>query len=156
MICLTVTITKTYVDHGLYNVPQNTRFALEMLNLVVMFATFVLNISICITEQRQWEFQELHDVIFGIYIAQALVLLLIMTMAINYWTRGGLSYLLYAMHLSIHIGLHSQGLVLPSGRRRPYCPRTLSPSQLFETTQNPPSATGNSSYTRSSPLCKLS
>ena len=93
MICIRVVLTKTYVDHGLYNVPQNTRFTLEMLNLVVMFATIVLNASLCTIG-----FQDLQGVVLGINIVQALVLLLITAMAINYWTRGGLSFLLYTMH----------------------------------------------------------
>ena len=92
MICLRVILTKTYVDHGLFNVPQNIRFGLEMLNLVVMLATFVLNISLCIIEPWPLEmFQNLHGAIFGINFAQSLVLLLVMTMAIIYWTEGWLS-----------------------------------------------------------------
>ena len=105
MICLTVTITKTYVDHGLYNVPQNTRFALEMLNLVVMFATFVLNIVLCIIERPPFE-TSLPVTIFGINLFQALVLLIIMTMATYHWTKGGFPFLLYAMNNFKHILIH--------------------------------------------------
>ena len=49
MLCIRVTISKTYTDHGLFKVPQKTRFSLEMMNLVVMFATIILNISLCVT-----------------------------------------------------------------------------------------------------------
>lgn len=100
MICLRVVLTKTYVDHGLFRIPQKTRFTLEMVNLVVMFATFFLNISLCITELWLWGSVDLLPLIFGTNIVHALVLLLIMAMAIFHWTKG---------------------LVLPSARRRPCC-----------------------------------
>ena len=92
MLFIRVVISKTYMDHGLINVPQKARFALEVVNLVVMFATFILNISLCFTEP--WENQDrdrskLPAAIFGISIGQALVLLLIMLNSIYYWTRGG-------------------------------------------------------------------
>ena len=122
MICIRVVLTKTYVDHGLFNVPQKTRVTLEMVNLVVMFATFFLNISLCITELWRWENVDLLPLILGTNIVHALVLLLIMAMAIYHWTLGGLS-LLPLKHLYLHF--HFQGLVLSSGRRRPCCLRIL-------------------------------
>merc|ERR1711963_1194224 len=89
-----VVISKTYVDHGIFKVPQNMQFIFEMLNLVVMFATFVLNISISIItpmEQAvlsEYWLQDNSDIpgaILGINIAQALVLVLIILNSIFHW-----------------------------------------------------------------------
>ena len=95
---------KTYMDHGFFNVPQKARFAIEMVNLVAMCVTFILNISLCFTEH--WENQEckfvhcafeqwardqskLPGAILAISIGQALVLIVIMLNSIYYWTKGG-------------------------------------------------------------------
>ena len=111
MLFIRVIVSKTYMDYGLFNVPQKERFALEMVNLVVMFVTFILNISLCFTvpwenqnslecglEPRnggcEWEVVDreqsnLPAAIGGSSIGQALVLALIMVNSIHYWTRGG-------------------------------------------------------------------
>ena len=62
-----------------------------MLNLVVMFTTIILNISLCFTEP--WENDDrdqsgLPAAIISINIGQALVLLIILANSIYYWTRG--------------------------------------------------------------------
>jgi len=97
MICLRVVISKTYVDHGIFKVPQNMQFIFEMLNLVVMFATFVLNISMCIiTPMEQaipseyWlqDNSGIPGAILGINIAQAVMLVLIILNSIFHWTKG--------------------------------------------------------------------
>ena len=99
MIYLRVVISKTYVDHGIFKVPQNIQFIFEMVNLVVMLATFVLNISMCIiipmeqdssSESRSRVNSGIPGAILGINIAQALVLILIIVNSIFHWTKGRL------------------------------------------------------------------
>ena len=99
-VMLTLCLHYAYTDHGFFKVPQKARFALEMLNLMVMLSTFILNISLCIIEP--WENQgrdqsSLPKAIIGSSIAQALLLLLIMVNSIYYWTRGGSSLSLFTM-----------------------------------------------------------
>ena len=135
MICLRVVISKTYVDHGIFKVPQNMQFIFEMLNLVVMLATFVLNISVCVItpmEQAIPSENWLQDnsgipvAILGINIAQALVLIPIIANSIFHWTKGRLlKWLKCKMQvikknmpilkaLALHTGLQ---------RERPFCRR---------------------------------
>ena len=91
MFYIKFTFVKSYTDHGLFKVSQEARFSLEMLNLVVMFTTIILNISLCFTEP--WENDDrdqsgLPAAIICISIGQALVLLIILANSIYYWTRG--------------------------------------------------------------------
>ena len=136
MIYLRVVISKTYVDHGIFKVPQNIQFIFEMVNLVVMLATFVLNISMCIitpmeqdssSESRSRENSGIPGAILGINIAQALVLILIIVNSIFHWTKGRLLKWLkckmqvikkktcqFLKALALHTGLQ---------RERPFCRR---------------------------------
>ena len=94
MFCIKFTIIKSYTDHGLFKVPQKERFSFEMLNLAVMFATIILNISLCFTlpwENNDRDRSGLPTAIGCISIGQAMVLLIILANSIYYWTRGGLS-----------------------------------------------------------------
>ena len=96
MFCIRFTFVKSYTDHGLFKVPQKERFSLEMLNLVVMFATIILNISLCFMLPWENEDQDqsgLPTAIVCISISQAIVLLIILANSIYFWTRGGLSFL---------------------------------------------------------------
>ena len=102
---LTLCLHYAYTDHGFFKVPLKARFALEMLNLVVMFSTFILNISVCIIQSLENQGRDqssLPNAIIGSSIAQALVLLLIMVNSIYYWTRGGLLLSLYAMYITLN------------------------------------------------------
>ena len=81
---------------------HRTQFIFEMVNLVVMLATFVLNISMCIVAPKEqnsssgYGMQRVQDnsgipgAILGINIAQALVLVLIILNSIFHWTKGRL------------------------------------------------------------------
>ena len=75
-----------------------------MLNLVVMFSTFILNISVCIIEPLENQGQDnssLPKAIICISIVQALLLLLIMVNSMYYWNRGGFSLSICAMNISL-------------------------------------------------------
>ena len=93
MFFIKFTFVHSYTDHGLFKVPRKERFSLEMLNLVVMFATIILNVSLCFT--LPWGNEErdqsgLPTAIGCISIGQAMVLLIILANSIYYWTRGEL------------------------------------------------------------------
>ena len=71
-----------------------------MLNPMVMFSTFILNISVCIIEPLENQGRDqssLPKTIIGSSIVQALLLLLIMVNSIYYWTRGGSSLSLFTV-----------------------------------------------------------
>ena len=104
MICFRILIHRTYVDCGLVKVSDKWRFIIELINLLLMFVTFVLNIVLTVKISqmalgswndgwRRWDFDDWDQpvspgVIVGFNVTQAVVLFLVMANSLHYWTNG--------------------------------------------------------------------
>ena len=104
MICFRILIHRTYVDCGLVKVSEKCRFIIELINLLLMFVTFVLNIVLTVEISqmalgswndgwRRWDFDDWDQPVFpgmivGFNVTQAVVLFLVMANSLHYWTNG--------------------------------------------------------------------
>ena len=104
MICLRILIRRTYVDCGMVKVSDKWRFIFELINLLLMFVTFVLNIVLTVKisqmasgawndSWRRWDFDDWDQPVFpgmivGFNVTQAVVLFLVIANSFHYWTNG--------------------------------------------------------------------